>query len=570
MDSVLQIMTQTLYYHAMLFRSHHSHYIIVETQKANYNIGFAFGTSCESSTMTSFTTLSAQLSVVPDESTNTSMIIALGVVVCVLTVIAVISALFLYVRYHSARKKTADCFKTPPIRSTSKNIEDSDFKQNVLSETKCQRNNCGVPMSAVISNQITEQRIVVSSLETSPPSALCTYMDDNNGNEVTGFTRATSSVEVSEDSSLPPNKGRFEGNVHLFTGSYQLSPFPLIHDYSENLKLPTSMYEIDCSNPHCQCQDLQVQKHLAIQQKSVKKETECTNPQCQCHDLRMQKFLTSLQVTDSSVNAKGVQSVAGESSQSIPTWLTRVHVLRDCNESGILYTNESNGFILEIPEAAIPKGLNLTIDVGVTLHGPFQYPENVQRVSPIVWVCVREFKNFHFLKPVKISMQHCLKVEDCTNSESLGLEFLKAGHTLNLTGFYTFLHSNGSIESSSSLDYLTLTTDHFCFMCLVSNVSADTVKRIQYCLSPFYPQPVVPNVNDVIHFYVSFFLNACLTTIDNRFEKGYRRIARQYFTFDKHSQDKSLKIVYFEPENWILSLQCSDEVSVLWVSYICR
>ena len=85
----------------------------------------------------------------------------------------------------------------------------------------------------------------------------------------------------------------------------------------------------------------------------------------------------------------------------IPEWFSPV---AQCTHDGRSYFDECNDFGLEIPEGAIPEGESITIDIGVVLYGPFQYPEGLRPVSPVFWVCVRDQKLPQFLKPVKVTI----------------------------------------------------------------------------------------------------------------------------------------------------------------------
>ena len=114
--------------------------------------------------------------------------------------------------------------------------------------------------------------------------------------------------------------------------------------------------------------------------------------------------------------------------EHIPRWLHPVTTLADCTSGGRSYYDEHNDFRLEIPEGAILKGERVTIDIGVALYGPFQYPKGLRSVSPVFWACVRGCENFRFLKPVKITIEHCLRLDRHTDTHSLGLTFLKGDH----------------------------------------------------------------------------------------------------------------------------------------------
>ena len=67
----------------------------------------------------------------------------------------------------------------------------------------------------------------------------------------------------------------------------------------------------------------------------------------------------------------------------IPTCFNPVATLSQCTHDGRRYYDEHNDFGLEIPAGAIPEGEGITIDIGVALYGPFQYPEGLRPVSPV-------------------------------------------------------------------------------------------------------------------------------------------------------------------------------------------
>ena len=72
----------------------------------------------------------------------------------------------------------------------------------------------------------------------------------------------------------------------------------------------------------------------------------------------------------------------------VPPCVKPTATLPHCTSEGIEYNDEWNDFTLKIPQGAIPEGESLTIDIGVALYGPFQYPEGLRPVSPVFWICV--------------------------------------------------------------------------------------------------------------------------------------------------------------------------------------
>ena len=67
----------------------------------------------------------------------------------------------------------------------------------------------------------------------------------------------------------------------------------------------------------------------------------------------------------------------------IPKWISPVATLSQCTYQGRYYYDEVNNFSLDISKGAISAGEYITIDIGVALYGPFQYPEGFRPVSPV-------------------------------------------------------------------------------------------------------------------------------------------------------------------------------------------
>lgn len=465
-------------------------------------------------------------------SSVASTIVGLLIVLCVITFAIIINvAVFLRIRRRS---------RDIPKHHTADNLTLQKDTQMIESRPNFHDDRINIPENRLLpprpyqQTYDKEQNIAVCNSEKSMVAGI-EYVDDNDDDLEVCSVGFISSMQLSDDISVSPNDN-------------QSAP-----QFSFQCK--SQVHEMDCLNPHCLCHNSNTQ----ILEHAIDSENTCINPDCQCQDLRMQKLMPPVHNPRPFTDIDDNQKIP-EGSDLIPPWMTKVCVLQ-CTEMGLEYSDESIGFAIRVPRAAVYEGVSLTIEVGVSLYGPVQYPDGVQRVSPIIWVCVREIENFHFLKSVEITIQHCLKLDATENHEALELQFLKAGHTKNHSGNYVFFPCDGSIAPSCSTDYLTLATDHFCLLCIAARMPHETLDRTQYCLSIFNPQPFIPDENDTIHCYVSFFLNSCLETIDKRTAKSHKLIQRQKFTLNDQLGKRSLQIHYADPENWILSLQCIDEVS---------
>ena len=184
--------------------------------------------------------------------------------------------------------------------------------------------------------------------------------------------------------------------------------------------------------------------------------------------------------------------------------------LSQCTGDGRRYYDEANEFCLEIPEGAIPEGETITIDIGVALHGPFQYPEGLRPVFAVFWLCVRGKK---FLKPVKVTIPHFLNLENHDDIESLGMTILKGAHELNSEQLHKFKKAEGNlfVEPLKKCGVLQMT--HFCSLCISSEISRRLAGMEVFCLSAVVPHKFSPSQSSYAYFFVTYMLPTCLITV---------------------------------------------------------
>lgn len=170
-----------------------------------------------------------------------------------------------------------------------------------------------------------------------------------------------------------------------------------------------------------------------------------------------------------------------------------------------------DGYKLSIPEGAIPKDECLSVECGVVPYGPFgpfQYPDGVKPVSPIVWFY--SDKEIEFLKPIEITLPHCIECK--SDEECQSLVFLKANHnafTVNQTGdkVFRFEKAEGKMSFAPNSFKGTLQTKHFCFYCLGVYTREDTDAAV-FCLATAIPHHRGKMID--IHFCVCYFLDTCM------------------------------------------------------------
>ena len=250
-------------------------------------------------------------------------------------------------------------------------------------------------------------------------------------------------------------------------------------------------------------------------------------------------------------------------------WMEPVATLTDCTSDGRSYYDEHNDFRLEIPEGAIPEGKRVTIDIGVALYGPFQYPKGLRPVSPVFWVCVRDQTNFRFSKLVTVTIPHCLNLENAEDVESLRMTFLKGDHEMTSQKVYQFQQAEGEVIIEPRKRNGVLRTTHFCYLCITSKKSKKSIRKAMFCISTAIPHTISPSEPAYVYFFVTFLLKTCLETVSRKISRfpELQEHNSQDFQFSKDTVDPALEIVLptSHPAGWIVGLQFSKKVCMIYI-----
>ena len=183
-----------------------------------------------------------------------------------------------------------------------------------------------------------------------------------------------------------------------------------------------------------------------------------------------------------------------------PEFVGSVQVVPCTNLGGVFLFNE-HSIHLNIPKDAVPNEVEL--EVGVAIHGQFQFPENMMPISAILWLNVLE--DFQFQKPIQIQLPHYLGLskEEAESSTELGYMLATSGKgELNKNILFQegqndqvdFCQRNGTIE-----------TDRTGYMCLCASTSL-IESRSEYFLVSAVPNPT-PSLRWSIKFFVVYSLD---------------------------------------------------------------
>ncbi len=192
--------------------------------------------------------------------------------------------------------------------------------------------------------------------------------------------------------------------------------------------------------------------------------------------------------------------------------LTIISTLQ-CTSSGAELHSDEHDIHIKIPPGAIPNGETLSIQVGVVPFGPFNFPEGMVPVSPIVWLCIASVphqSNYKFLRPVEITLPHYLDLSGDFDLQKLC--FLKANHAYagNKNGYYNLSQTDGRTVFNRDKAHGTLFTNHFCLACMADkSITEERAANANYCLIMATPESPQQPLWD-IYFGVMYFLPTCI------------------------------------------------------------
>ena len=185
------------------------------------------------------------------------------------------------------------------------------------------------------------------------------------------------------------------------------------------------------------------------------------------------------------------------------------HQLFECDCNGQEYTTEEHDITLRIPEGAVPKGEKIHFEIGVAMHGPFTFPENMRPVSPVVWLCILE-EGVELKKPFQLILPHFLTGLSRERLQFHQIQFAKANHKdialVDKQQMYAFnsCTSRTLLASSGCKSYGVIESTHCCFYCLEAKHTRERVKEAGYWLARI-EQPH----EDSVCFTAIYLLDTC-------------------------------------------------------------
>ena len=223
----------------------------------------------------------------------------------------------------------------------------------------------------------------------------------------------------------------------------------------------------------------------------------------------------------------------------------------ECDDTGLEHTIDGHNVTIRIPEGAIAAGEKLCLKVGVTMFGPFTFPENSWPISPILQLCPSEI-NYNFRKPIIVILPHFVSKDTIEKSNPGDVCFAKAKHCN--TGqerreSYQFelVDIRPMFASSGSRNFGVLEIKHCCYLCLMKDKNLDGA---EYCLVQV-ERPL--QQKSEVHFLVSYFLDTCLQALDEQYPPETNN--RNYKTFQFASDSENLQMsICTEHNDYVIAL----------------
>ena len=156
------------------------------------------------------------------------------------------------------------------------------------------------------------------------------------------------------------------------------------------------------------------------------------------------------------------------------------------------------------------------LEIGVTMYGPFHFPENTRPISPIIWLCLIE--DTELQKPIQLILPHFLTHVSNEQLHHHQVGFATANHVTNCIvsddNQITYKFHNCDIKPLfASVDgrrYGILVFKHFCFYCITANQTPELARKAGYGLVQIETSSTQDSRRSDIHFCATYLLDTCL------------------------------------------------------------
>ena len=146
----------------------------------------------------------------------------------------------------------------------------------------------------------------------------------------------------------------------------------------------------------------------------------------------------------------------------------------------------------------------MVLKFGVTIAGPFAFPDNIMPVSPVLWVQVQYSSDqVELQKPIEITLPHAV---NCNEGSSL-LHFMCAYEQKHQIIFK--MTQKRAVISQNKGRLLSKLSKRQYFICIGGNVCQEIIAKTEYCVIYVAPKQRIDNTW-TIKFFITYTLPTCI------------------------------------------------------------
>ena len=162
-------------------------------------------------------------------------------------------------------------------------------------------------------------------------------------------------------------------------------------------------------------------------------------------------------------------------------FITPVEVFQVTSNGGT-FNNDRIGLQIEVPPGAISSGSVLSLEVGMCLFGPIEYPESSIPISPILLLHAQQ--DIPLQKPVYVTLPHNISLKDTQNLDIHVLIADCEQEELVPFNFYDIEKEEFSTHVRNGQGYATFSLSHFCFISLGVGIEKERDLKRSCCICP--------------------------------------------------------------------------------------
>ena len=182
------------------------------------------------------------------------------------------------------------------------------------------------------------------------------------------------------------------------------------------------------------------------------------------------------------------------------------HEVYECGNKAQRYVIDIPGhdITLRIPNEAVFEEQTVYFEVGVAMNGPFNFPENIYPISPILWLNLID-KNASMEKSIQIFLPHCLAENLMSNKQVCFFRSsIEEADANGLYGNFTLCESGTELHEKFGVIESSCYTGIFFIAQVKHSTSDGTESDIEYCLAQVNLLP--SSSLHEFHFYVMYNL----------------------------------------------------------------